>query len=132
MRKAFTHCYYYMAGEPEGVTVMKLIFAVIRDEDAGKAVKKLNENRFSVTKLMSTGGFLRSGNTTLMIGIDDENVEAVMDILKEECAKRSEIEIAMPYMPGGVPMMNYSYVPIKAEVGGATVFVVDVCDFRKV
>ena len=81
MRKAFTHCYYYMAGEPEGVTVMKLIFAVIRDEDAGKAVKKLNENRFSVTKLMSTGGFLRSGNTTLMIGIDDENVEAVMDIL---------------------------------------------------
>lgn len=111
---------------------MKLIFAVIRDEDAGKAVKKLNENRFSVTKLMSTGGFLRSGNTTLMIGIDDENVEAVMDILKEECAKRSEIEIAMPYMPGGVPMMNYSYVPIKAEVGGAIVFVVDVCDFRKV
>lgn len=41
MRNAFTHCYYYMAGKPEGVTVMKLIFAVIRDEDAGKAVKKL-------------------------------------------------------------------------------------------
>lgn len=111
---------------------MKLIYAIIRDEDAGKTIKKLNENKFSVTKLISSGGFLRSGNTTLMIGTDDELVPEVMKILEKECAKRTEVEIAMPYMPGGVPMMNYSYVPIKAEVGGATVFVVDVAEFRKI
>lgn len=112
---------------------MKLIYAIIHDEDANKTIKKLNDRKYSVTKLMSSGGFLKSGNTTLMIGTDDDKVEEVMDILKKECAKRTEVEIAMPYMPGGgVPMMNYSYVPIKAEVGGATVFVVDVADFRKI
>ncbi len=112
---------------------MKLIFAIVHDEDANKAVRRLNDNKFRVTKLMSTGGFLKSGNTTLMIGVEDEAVEKVMEILKKECEKRTEVEIAMPYMPGGsVPMMNYSYVPIKAEVGGATVFVVEVADFRKI
>lgn len=111
---------------------MKLIYAIIRDEDAGKTVKSLNENKFSVTKLISSGGFLRSGNTTLMIGTDDEKVPEVMKILKKECAKRTEVEVAMPYIADGTTMMNYSYVPIKAEVGGATVFVVDVAEFHKI
>lgn len=111
---------------------MKLVYAIIHDDDANKTIKHLTNDKFSVTKLMSSGGFLRSGNTTLMIGTDDERVEEIMKILEEECAKRTEVEIAMPYMPGGVPIMNYSYTPIKAEVGGATVFVIDVEDFRKI
>lgn len=111
---------------------MKLIFAVIHDEDANKAVKKLNQNNFGVTKLSSSGGFLKNGNTTLMIGVEDEKVEDVMKILESECAKRTEVEIAAPYPPGGIPMLNYSHVPIKVEVGGATVFVVNVEEFRKI
>ena len=52
--------------------------------------------------------------------------------MESECAKRTEVEIAAPYPPGGIPMLNYSNVPIKVEVGGATVFVVDVEEFRKI
>ena len=67
---------------------MKLIFAVVHDDDTNKAVRHLNEKKFRVTRLSSTGGFLRRGNTTLMLGVEDEQVEEVFEILQEECAKR--------------------------------------------
>ena len=111
---------------------MKLIFAVIRDKDANQAVSALNKERIGVTKLSSTGGFLRDGNTTLMIGTEDGKVETVMDILRENCAKRTEVEVvAPPYTTGGVPGWSIGCTPIKVEVGGATVFVLDVAQFRK-
>ena len=62
---------------------MKLIFAVVHDDDTNKAVRHLNEKRYRVTKLSSTGGFLRKGNTTLMIGVEDEQVEEVFEILQK-------------------------------------------------
>ena len=75
---------------------MKLIFAVIRDKDANEAVSCLNKEHIGVTKLSSTGGFLRDGNTTLMIGTQDDMVEKVMDILRDHCAKRSQVELVSP------------------------------------
>ncbi|OUQ78593.1 cyclic-di-AMP receptor [Flavonifractor sp. An100] len=110
---------------------MKLIFAVIRDKDANDAVEELIERRIGVTKLASTGGFLRDGNTTLMIGTEDNRVEEVMQALKETCAKRSQMEVVAPHATGGVPVWNLGYAPVKVEVGGATVFVLDVEQFRK-
>ncbi len=111
---------------------MKLIFAVIRDKDANEAIIALNQAHIGVTKLSSTGGFLRDGNTTLMIGTEDDKVEAVMDILRENCAKRSQMEVvAPPYTTGGVPGWSMGCTSIKVEVGGATVFVLDVEQFRK-
>ena len=92
----------------------------------------LNKAHIGVTKLSSTGGFLRDGNTTLMIGTEDDKVEAVMDILQENCAKRSQMEVvAPPYTTGGVPGWSIGCTTIKVEVGGATVFVLDVEQFRK-
>ncbi len=112
---------------------MKLIFAIIRDKDTNEAVNALNREHIGVTKLSSTGGFLRDGNTTLMIGVQDEQVGAVMDILRDNCAKRTQVELVAPppYMTGGVPVWSFSCTPIKVEVGGATVFVLDVADFQK-
>ena len=111
---------------------MKLIFAVIRDKDANEAVNALNKDHIGVTKLSSTGGFLRDGNTTLMIGTEDDQVEHVMEILRANCAKRSQVEVvAPPYTTGGVPGWSIGCTPIKVEVGGATVFVLDVAQFRK-
>ncbi|MGI5963845.1 MAG: cyclic-di-AMP receptor [Lawsonibacter sp.] len=110
---------------------MKLMFAVIRDKDANDAVGSLIERKIGVTKLASTGGFLRDGNTTLMIGTEESRVEEVMDVLRETCAKRSEVEIVAPHSTGGVPVWNIGYTPVKVEVGGATVFVLDVEQFRK-
>ena len=105
---------------------MKMIFAVIRDKDSYAAIGALSEKNIGVTKLASSGGFLREGNTTLMIG-----VEEVMGILRENCAKRTQIDVAAPYPIGGAPIWNYNYSTIQVEAGGATVFVLDVSDFKK-
>ena len=110
---------------------MKLIFAVIRDKDAGEALKGLVRKGIGVTKLSSTGGFLRDGNTTLMIGAPDEQVDAVMEVLGETCAQRTEVEVLAPNGTGGMPVWNMGYTPLRVPVGGATVFVLDVADFQK-
>ena len=110
---------------------MKMIFAVIRDKDSYAAIGALSEKNIGVTKLASSGGFLREGNTTLMIGVEDSRVEEVMGILRENCAKRTQIDVAAPYPIGGAPIWNYNYSTIQVEAGGATVFVLDVSDFKK-
>ena len=110
---------------------MKMIFAVIRDKDSYAAIGALSEKNIGVTKLASSGGFLREGNTTLMIGVEDSRVEEVMGILRENCAKRTQIDVAAPYPIGGAPIWNYNYSTIQVEAGGATVFVLDVSDFQK-
>ncbi len=110
---------------------MKLIFAVIRDKDANMATDALAQAHIGVTKLASTGGFLRDGNTTLMIGAQNDQVEEIMQILRENCAKRTQTEVVMPHGTGGVATWNLNYTPIKVEVGGATVFVLDMDQFIK-
>lgn len=109
---------------------MKLVFAIVQDEDAHKLVDKLMENNFGVTKLASTGGFLRSGNTTLIIGVDTEKVDEVIDIIGEVAKTRTQIATAPPPTTWGQGV--YMPYPIEVEVGGATIFVVDVEKFKKV
>jgi len=110
---------------------MKLIFAITRDKDANNAVEQMNKVRIGVTKLTSTGGFLRDGNTTLMIGVEDERVDEVLAILKETCAKRNEMEIVAPHGTGGAPSWRLGYTPLTMEVGGVTIFILDVDQFHK-
>ena len=110
---------------------MKLMFAVIRDKDANMAIDALAESHIGVTKLATTGGFLRDGNTTLMIGAEDRQVDDILAILRQNCAKRSETEVIAPHGTGGVPTWNLGYTPIKVEVGGATVFILEMEQFIK-
>ena len=116
----------------KGECIMKLIFAVVHDDDTNKAVRRLNEKKFRVTKLSSSGGFLKRGNTTLMLGVEDEQVDEVFKILEKECSKRKQVEVTTPYPQGDLSMISYSYIPITVEVGGATVFVLDVEQFRRI
>lgn len=64
---------------------MKLIIAIVNDEHSVNVIKSLTDNKYRTTKLSSTGGFLKSGNTTLLIGVEDEQVDHVIDIVKEAC-----------------------------------------------
>ncbi|WP_394922641.1 cyclic-di-AMP receptor [uncultured Robinsoniella sp.] len=105
---------------------MKMIFAIVHDEDGGFVIDKLNKSNFMVTKLATTGGFLRRGNTTLLIGTEDDKVEQVIDIIKEECSTRKQVNVNTPYVSGGVQSISYATVPMTVEFGGATIFVVDV------
>ena len=63
---------------------MKMVIAIIQDRDWVKLSKGLTEHGYGVTKLSSTGGFLRQGNTTIMIGVEDEKVEDVLQLIKEK------------------------------------------------
>ena len=108
---------------------MKLVMAIVNDEDGNVVLSELNKNRFSVTKLATTGGFLKSGNMTLIIGTEDENVQTVIDIIKSKSKRRKQIT-ASP-MPIGASA-SFNPYPIEVEVGGATIFVLDVDRFEKV
>jgi uncharacterized protein YaaQ len=64
---------------------MKLIIAIVRDADAGPVVERLVSDGYRVTRIASTGGFLRRGNVTLLIGVEAEQVEGVIALLHETC-----------------------------------------------
>ncbi len=66
---------------------MKLIIAIIKDEDNDAVSKALTKKDFRVTFIASTGGFLRSGRSTLLIGVDDEQVETALQVIRENCKK---------------------------------------------
>lgn len=71
---------------------MKLIIAIIRDLDADPVTSALTEQRFRVTRTSSTGGLLRRGVTTLMIGVDDDRVDAAIQVLRDRTSPAAEGE----------------------------------------
>ena len=62
---------------------MKLVLAIVNKDDSGTVSSALTKEGFSVTKLATTGGFLMSGNTTFLVGIDDNRVEEVLAIIEK-------------------------------------------------
>lgn len=107
---------------------MKLILAIIHDDDAPDIMNLLAEHHYFITKLATTGGFLRSGNTTLITGVEDGQVSDVLDIFESRCKSRTQVTtLAAPYGA----MEGYMPHPIEVRVGGATIFVLDVCEFKK-
>ncbi|HKM23950.1 MAG TPA: cyclic-di-AMP receptor, partial [Erysipelothrix sp.] len=67
---------------------MKLVLAIVANDDSSSLSSELNKDNFQVTRLATTGGFLKAGNTTLIIGCDDDRVDACLKIIEEECSKR--------------------------------------------
>ena len=108
---------------------MKLIIAIVQDEDASRLISSLMNDGFGVTKLATTGGFLKSGNTTLLVGVDDSKFDACMAIIEKVCKSRKQIAPS-PASMVGVPG-SYTPYPIEVVVGGATIFVLSVDQFIK-
>lgn len=94
---------------------MKLIIAIIQDEYITKVIRTLMENKIRTTKLSSTGGFLKSGNTTLFIGVEDRAVDNVVELIRKECASKK------------VKSGND-----EITVGGANLFVMDIDKYMKI
>lgn len=106
---------------------MKLIVAVVQDQDSNRLSKALMDHNFRTTKLATTGGFLRSGNTTFLIGTEDIRVDKALQIIQENC--RSRDQLVAPLSPMGGNIDSYVPNPIEVEVGGAIVFVLPVDQF---
>jgi uncharacterized protein YaaQ len=69
---------------------MKLILAILRDEDLETISHELITAGFRLTRIATTGGFLRRGNTTFMIGVDDDKVDQAIEIMKEHCSSPTD------------------------------------------
>lgn len=110
---------------------MKLILAIVQDVDSRGVLDALMGAGYRATKVSSTGGFLVRGNATILIGVQDEQVEHVLSILREHCHARREF--VSPVMPLSEAAAARHWVqPLEVEVGGATVFVLDVERFEQI
>lgn len=101
---------------------MKLILAIVSNDDSNKVLKGLVKENFFVTKLSTTGGFLMTGNTTLMIGVNDDLVDKCIDIIGKYSKTRSKLVPNSIMSEFGL----FTASPVEVTIGGATVFVVDV------
>ena len=111
---------------------MKLVLAIVQDDDALDLIEELTDKDYRVTKLATTGGFLKSGNTTLMIGVEEKEVKNLINVIEDVCKRRKEmVPTSTPNTIGTNSGMYVPY-PIEVEVGGATIFVLDVDQFYKV
>jgi len=106
---------------------MKMILAVVDKDDSADVMQHLIKGGFSITTLSTTGGFLRAGNTTILVGVDDDKTDEVISIIKEYSKSRTR---QVPLMPS-TEMGAISSVPVEVMVGGATVFVLNVEHFEK-
>ncbi|MCP3033573.1 cyclic-di-AMP receptor [Halobacillus sp. A1] len=106
---------------------MKMIIAIVQDKDSNRLTDALSENNLQTTKLSTTGGFLREGNTTFMIGCNDDQVDDALEILRKNCSQREQM--VAPISPMGGNADSYIPKPVKVEVGGATVFVLPIDSF---
>lgn len=109
---------------------MKLIIAIVQDEDASRLINHLMSEDFRVTKLATTGGFLRSGNTTLLVGVEDEKLDSAMKVIEKVCKSRTQIATTPAPISGTTGV--YMPYPVEVTVGGATIFVLDVEQFTKI
>ncbi len=108
---------------------MKLVVAIVHNEDAGVLVDALLEHDYRATRLHSSGGFLKQSNATVIVGVEDAQVDEVISIVRENCNARTQVVNPMPpIMEPGEFFMPY---PLEVEVGGATVFVVPVERFER-
>ena len=108
---------------------MKLILAVVHEKDKRHMQDALLEQGFQFTNVASTGGFLREGNVTLLIGVDEDQVDQVLEIVRESCQTREQYVNVMP--PTMEPVGTVIPSPVKVLVGGAIVFVLEVARFEK-
>ena len=111
------------------LAAVKLVIAIIHNEDAGALVDGLLEKEYRATRLHSSGGFLKQSNATIVLGVEDDAVDDVMSIIAEHCTSRTQVVNPMPpIMEPGEFFMPY---PLEVEVGGATVFALPVERFER-
>jgi len=110
---------------------MKLMMAIVQSVDARALMDGLMAEGYRATKIGSTGGFLVRGNVTVLVGVQDGQIEAVLDILRKHCHSRREF--VSPVVPISDSAAARGWVqPVQVDVGGTTVFVLDVARFERI
>lgn len=107
---------------------MKLIYAIVSNDDSAAVSSALTKVGFFATKLSSTGGFLMAGNTTFMICTEANRVDEAIETITKKCKRRSQVVPST----GNLGMGGYTPYPVEVTIGGATIFVTDVERFEKI
>jgi uncharacterized protein YaaQ len=106
---------------------MKLVMSIVHSDDAENLVDALMDAGYRATTISTTGGFLRQGNATIFVGTDDEKVAHVLDLIRQNCQTRTQYINPLP--PVMEPGEMYVPSPVEVQVGGATVFVLEIVQF---
>ena len=105
---------------------MKLILAVVSSDDARDVLDRLTKVGYRATVISTTGGFLREGNTTLLLGAEDQKVSQAIEVVRQTCRRRTQWVSPLPTLEGpGLEMSE----PIEVDVGGAVIFILNVEQF---
>lgn len=107
---------------------MKLILAIVNNDDSAEVASLLTKSGYFITKLSTTGGFLMTGNTTLLIGAEDSQVDDIKSIISKHCVTREKNVPSQAALGRGLGIADPNATTI---VGGATVFVLNVESFEK-
>jgi uncharacterized protein YaaQ len=107
---------------------MKLVMSIVNSDDAGQLVNALTGAGYRATTISTTGGFLRQGNATIFVGTEDDKVDHVLRLVRENCHTRRQYVNPLP--PVMEPGEMYMPTPVEVQIGGATVFVLDVAHFE--
>jgi uncharacterized protein YaaQ len=103
---------------------MKLVVAIVQREDAGTLIDALTDSGHRATRINTAGGFLKEGNSTVLVGVEDDAVDGVLKLVESSCHTRTQYVNPLP--PVMEPGEFYMPYPVEVQVGGATVFVVNV------
>ena len=107
---------------------MKLVIAIVNNDDSMAVSSALTRHNFFVTKLSTTGGFLMIGNTTYLIGAEDDQVDKVKEIVAKYSQKRTHTVNTNNSFGYG---FQDGEMEKEVTVGGATIFVLDVEQFTR-
>ena len=108
---------------------MKLILAVIQNEDEDALTEAMEQESMSVTRIGSSGGFLRASNVTLMTAVEDQQVERVMTLLSKHCKRRTKR--VHPWVPSREARERFLGA-IPVQIGGAAVFILSLERVEKI
>jgi len=110
---------------------MKMIMAIVQDEDVGEFLDTVRRHNLRATKISSTGGFLRSGNSTVLLGVDDDQVTEVLDVIRATCRTRKQPATTV-LVPSDEPAEPFAAHSLDVEVGGANIFVWEIEQYLRV
>jgi len=107
--------------------LVKLIVAIVHAEDSRKLLDALMAGGYHATKINSSGGFLLRGNTTLLIGVEDDQVQEVFGVLRQHCLPRREFVAPVTPLSEAAEARGWKRA-VQVPVGGTTAFVLDIVD----
>ena len=109
---------------------MKLLLAIVQDADVNFLMDALTESGYRVTRLSTTGGFLKKGNTTLLIGVEEEKLDEVLAVIEKNCKRRNTTTTIIN--PSAESSLLTNTVPVDKTVGGAPIFILDVDHYIRI